>query len=244
MARVVAQSPNKLSGLTISGWGGETLLFAPAQSRQLLATQVMIPHIASNWETWNNWLVLDNLAVDEASATFQLFPESGGMVPYQVSLPAGASITVDLNQFRENQVICGQIDLSHPEVLVRQAYQSKSQGGTAEFLLNPPILSQHLVFTLPSYLTDGLNWQGLAIANFGSTATEVHFTAFAEGQAQSMVERTVPPNSRLAILVSDLFVGLEVDRITAEASQPLSGITISGKNHEKFLFTRAIASLQ
>ncbi|NOY22749.1 MAG: hypothetical protein GXO70_04450 [Acidobacteria bacterium] len=242
VARVAVSSDQALSGLNISGIGNEKLLFTPALAGDFPTGTLIIPHIANQWDTWENKLIADNTGDTPASLSLTLYSGGSPMLTDQpVTLAAGQTLVINLNDYSNLNPDFGLLQNPSPNVAVRQSYRATQQGGMAEFILSDAATSD-LNFTFPAGFTDRLNWMGLAVANPGIDTAFITATAWKDGIAIATVPLSLESHTRLADILSGIFesvTGLGVDRVALHSDTPLVGLNISGLDQERLLFTKA-----
>jgi hypothetical protein len=241
LSRVELNSERPISGLNISGHDNAQLLFMPAIGDRDEKTTLYIPHIANEVATWNNFLVFDNTGDDMESAEICFYDGAGGSLTRVVDVAPESSSCLPLDDVAGSGYMTGKTDISSANLLVRQSFQSKQYKGTAEFLLSGNSSSK-LVFSFPTYATDLLDWMGLAVCNVENGPNEVVLKAYSG--AEMVEEKTIQlaPHERSAFVVSDLFTTTGAkgfDRIEAQGTGGLTGVTISGAGLERLLFTPA-----
>ncbi len=242
VARVDLEMDAPVTGLTISGAGNEKLLFTPAIPQPVL-DDVNLPHIADSWSSWENRLVLDNTG--DQPSTVQLILYNGGLpvVAETLDLDAGATRAIDLNSYAGFDPVMGRLTGDDSPVVVRLAYRSTSQGGMAEFILDG-ISGHTLEYLLPGQFTDAVNWMGLAIANRDTVTTDLTVTAWKDGEMVATVALPVGSQDRLADVLQGILPEIATaDRVTVTGDTGLlSGLTISGFDQERLLFTPALVT--
>ncbi len=242
VARIDLEMDSPVTGLTISGAGNEKLLFTPAIGQPVL-NDVNLPHIADSWSNWENRLILDNTG--DQPATVQLILYSGGAQVSEETLDvdAGATRMINLNDYATLHPVMGRLTGEGNPVAVRLAYRSTGQGGMAEFILDG-ISGHTLEYLLPGRFTDSVNWMGLAIANRDTATSDLTLTAWKDGQIVATASLSLGLQDRLADVLQGLLPGIEMaDRVTVTADTGLlSGLTISGFDQERLLFTPALVT--
>ena len=240
VARIRVLSSQGLCGLNISGQHNEKLLFTPA-SRNRSNYLVAIPHIASEWDYWNNRILIDCVHDTGAFVNLYLYKDGEQVVAESLIAQANQTLEIDLNAYRELDPQCGYISFSRDVAVVRQSYEFISTKGTAEFLLSWNV-NPELVFNFPSYAEEELTWMGMGIMNTGNSPDTVTLTAYRDGVAVGQTAVDIPADDRKAFLLGDLFPEAApdgIDRIIAAGSERMTGINISGSNQDRYLFTPA-----
>ena len=242
VARVIVSSDQALAGLNISGIGNEKLLFTPALAGDFATGTLIIPHIANQWNTWENKLIADNTGDTPASLSLNLYANGNPVLENsEITVGAGETVVVNLNDYAGLNPDFGSIQNDSPKVVLRQSYRASQEGGMAAFILSDASASD-LNFTFPAGFTNRLNWMGLAVANPGIDAATITATAWKDGAPIATASLSLGSHIRLADLLSGIFAGLSdlgADRVSLHADMPLSGLNISGMGQERLLFTPA-----
>ena len=237
LARIEANANTLLNGIVISGNGNLNLLFTQGVSIPD-AGRYLIPHIANEWDTWENILVFDNLTEQAKTIKLTLFSQGEKVVnskDYQI--PPYGQVTLSLNGFNSLSPDCGYAEVSDGGVAVRQGFKA-TQGGIAEFLLSSDT-SYNLVLNMPQTENDKLNWNGIALMNPNDGDANVTLNAYRSENLIESVQVVIPANQRVVGVLSDFFSNLgdsEVDRVEVISDRPLTGLTISGFNQQLLLF--------
>jgi len=241
VARIRAESDRAVSGITISGTGNERLLFTAAAPAPLAGTRIL-PHMAGNWDDWDNVLVLDNVSEAPVTVTLTLFSAGSAVATDVITVDAGATTSVDLSAWRSLAPQMGLVDVPQNGVAVRMSYRNRIGGGVAEFLLSGEA-GPSLAFVLPGAFAEAMNWMGLAVANPQDQAAHLTLTGWKNGVPVASEDRELGPHSRLVDVLSGLFAGVSdtgLDRVTVTSDLPLAGLNISGWNQERLLFMPAV----
>lgn len=246
IARLVVNSDDPLTGITISGEQNEKLLFTPSvpvRGYALAAGDIIIPHIATEWDQWENIVVLDNVGSDQI-IELKLFSNGVAVVDDLITVGPHCSTTIRLNQYKDLDPQVGTlhtIQSGGAVIVARQAFINKSEGGFAEFVLSGHG-SQRLLFPLGNHTADALDWEGIAVCNMSSQENRVHLVAYDTDGNMYRYMFTLSPDTRKAFLIHDIFPDLDSvpAEIVAVGDDELSGITISGFQHERLLFCNAV----
>lgn len=242
VARIIVSSDQSLAGLNISGIGNEKLLFTSALTGDYATGDLIISHIANQWNTWENKLIADNTGNIPENILLTLYSGGGAVVSdTPVTIPAGHTVVIDLNDYSDLNPDSGLVQNASSFVALRQSYRAAQQGGMAEFILSDTS-DTNLEFTFPAGFTDRLNWMGLAVANPGDDSAAVTVTAWKNALPIAAATLSLEGHSRLADVLSGIFTGVSdigVDRVSLNSDTPLSGLNISGQDQERLLFTRA-----
>ncbi|NOZ12046.1 MAG: hypothetical protein GXO69_00185 [Acidobacteria bacterium] len=200
-----------------------------------------IPHIHTGSDVWETYLVAENEDSNNAhSFSMTLYAADGSVVldsrAYTVS--AGTQTLVSLRAFGG---VDGEVECGSNFMRFRVTYKAgeDSGGGTAEFEL-PSTLKQVAVFSPSVYLGD-MTWSGFAVMNGGEeTATVVVNLLKTDGSHISWGTLTIPPHGKVVNYFEDAF-GVPMDQLTSVVmrtdQKALAGITITGKENDKLLFT-------
>lgn len=214
------------------------LLFAWFACASLAQTGILLPHIATN-HGWESQLVLDNHGYQAETVLVNIYRDSVLTGTESYLLEPGERRAVGLADGA-----CGTLDLPETNVSARIVYRHLTDGGIAEFRLT----GQHdfqQVFLLSPFRSQDLTWAGIAIMNAGEAPTTITLTAeAADGSILDQVLIELDAMDRTADVMDDLFPGVDwttIARVTADADQPLAGVTISGNRNERLLFTPAIS---
>lgn len=241
LARIHVSCDQPVCGITISGVENEKLLFTKAVGPNL-NPRAEIAHIATAWDTWNNFLVLDNLGDQAITATMTLFSGGTPVVHQAIDVPGQGNHTLSLDTFADLNPDSGFVELDNSRLAVRQSFESVAQGGTAEFMLNHSARSTGIVFNFPTYQSANLNWMGLALFNSSPESSNIALTAYRDAQCVDETTITLIGQSRQAHLLSNLFPSTYadgIDRVIATSHTPLRGIYISGQDQLRLLFSPA-----
>lgn len=244
VARIKAESSKPISGINISGKNNEQLLFTKAVNENNLDSSLNISHIANEWDFWNNKLIFDNLSSTvEGQLTVTLYKEGGTVAEeFPITVSTNSSLVVNLNEKNTSAPTCGLITLTSGTVAVRQSFQSITDKGTAEFVLNGN-KNNNLNFIFPSYSAEILDWFGMGLFNPTDSVQEVTITGYSNSVSIGNSTITIGGKERKAFLVSDYFETTSaIDRVSVSTTSDLTGINISGSSHKRLLFTHAIVN--
>lgn len=242
ISRLQIEASEPITGLNISGWENERLLFTPSTGASVDNRMLFVPHIASEWDFWNNYLIFDNTENKEQSCDLWLISPDGTSNNFSVTVSANASKIINLNDYKSDSPQCGFVFIPSGNLLVRQSFQSKVYGGTAEFFLSDHA-SRNIEFLFPVNLAFSLTWRGLAVFNTSKKEAHVTLKAYSNGIVVDSQEFLLPPWSRTADILGNIFQGEssdEIDRVSASSDQPITGINISGNGQKQLLFTQSI----
>lgn len=205
---------------------------------QELPYHTWIPHIASSAE-WRTDLIVDHLGDDGQEIYVDLYDQGELVDQIQIDVKPHQQLVLPLAN-----ATCGLVRSQSPDLVLRTAFQSVSEGGLAEFVLDRSA-SAFLNFTLPDGTLTDLDWSGLAFMNTHTAAAEVALVArAANGQAIAGVTRTLAAFSRDVFELNQVFTDVDfrqIARIEASSSVPLSGLVLTGlQSNRILLFTKAI----
>ncbi|NOY23306.1 MAG: hypothetical protein GXO70_07335 [Acidobacteria bacterium] len=198
-----------------------------------------IPHIHTADDSWETTLIADNLQNPDPQGFYlTLYDDAGAVVVdhqyYEVA--AGQSLTISL---RPLNGVDGEVECGSNSLRLRLGYMAKEStgGGTAEFDL-PSKLSNKVVFSTSNYY-DQLTWSGFAVFNGSDTAVTANVTVMTtSGNVTSQL--TIPAKSKVVNYFETQFgvpYGDINDVVFSADTRSLTGITISGKDNDKLLFT-------
>ncbi|NOZ12044.1 MAG: hypothetical protein GXO69_00175 [Acidobacteria bacterium] len=198
-----------------------------------------IPHIHTANDSWETYLIADNLRNPDPQGFYlTLYDETGTAVVdhryYEVA--AGQSLTITL---RPLNGVDGEVESGSNSLRLRLGYMAKEStgGGTAEFDL-PSKLSDKVVFSTSNYY-DKLTWSGFAVFNGSDSDVTANVTVMTtSGNTTSQV--TIPAKGKVVNYFEAQF-GVPYadinDVVFSADTRSLTGITISGKDNDKLLFT-------
>ncbi len=214
------------------------LVVVPGVSRTLY-----VPHIHTGSDVWETYLVAENEdGAKSHSFTLTVYAADGSVVldsqSYTVS--AGSRLLVSLRGFGgvDGEVECGSLSMRF-----RVSYQAREDtgGGTAEFEL-PSALKQTAVFSPSDYLGN-MTWSGYAVMNAGNDSITVSVKLLkTDGTSVSWGSFSISPHGKAVNYFEDAF-GVPMDQLTSVIMtadyKTLAGITITGNENDKLLFTGA-----
>jgi len=233
-------SDNPVTGITISGKDNKQLLFTSAETNTYQTGTLNISHIATEWNDWQNTLIFNNTdETQTATATLNLYDEAGTKTAYEIQLDPMETKTVDLNQYSTIAPESGTVENNSEKLAVRQSFISKTQGGTAEFILTSTT-NNGLMYTFPTYTSDILTWYGLSLFNPTAETLNTSFLAYSNGEIVGTYSGTISPNTRFVGVLKDFFGETAlIDKVIVKSSGNVTGINISGSNLDRLLFTEA-----
>ena len=204
-----------------------------------LGRTLYIPHIATSnaWESTN--LVVDSLNNCGTQGFYlTLYAADGSVVldRQRYEVQAGQSMAVDLKVLNG---VAGEVECGSESMRFRLGYVAKdsSGGGTAEFDL-PEKLRDKVVFSTSNYYGQ-LTWSGFAVFNGSDSSVTVNVTIMTIS-GQQTATLSIPAKGKVVNYFEAQF-GIPFADITnvifSTDSVSLTGITISGKENEKLLFT-------
>jgi len=237
---VKVESDKPVAGITISGNGNKQLLFTSANTNTYQTGTLNISHIATQWNDWQNTLIFNNTdETEKATATLNLYDTAGTKTSYDIELNPMETKVLNLNEYSSLTPNCGTVENNSEKVAVRQSFISKSQGGTAEFVLTSTV-NAGLLYSFPTYTSDILTWYGLSLFNPTSQEQTCNFKAYFQGELVDTYSCTILPFTRIVGLLTDFFGEIsEIDKVTVKSSGNVTGINISGSNWDRLLFTNA-----
>jgi len=198
-----------------------------------------IPHIHIADDSWETNLIVDNLQGPEQQGFYLTLYNNAGtkVVDHQYyEVTAGQSFTVSLRAFNG---VDGEVECGSNSMRFRLGYMAKesSGGGTAEFDLLSR-LSNKVVFSTSNYY-DKLTWSGFAVFN-GSDEEVIADVTVMTTSGNTTSQLTIPAKSNVVNYFDAQFgipYGDINDVIFSADTRSLTGITISGKDNDKLLFT-------
>ncbi|NOZ12045.1 MAG: hypothetical protein GXO69_00180 [Acidobacteria bacterium] len=198
-----------------------------------------IPHIHTANDSWETYLIVDNF-YDCGPQGFHLtlYSADGSVLVdrryYEVA--GGQSLVVSL---RPLNGVAGEVECGSNSMRFRLGYVAKDStgGGTAEFDL-PSKLSDTVVFSTSNYYNQ-LTWSGFAVFNGSDSDVTANVTIMTvNGKAATQL--TIPAKEKV-VNYFDAQFGVAFSDITgvifSADANALTGITISGNENEKLLFT-------
>lgn len=240
VAHVRAQGTAPLCGITIAGKGCSRLLFTPAEAPPPAGGTLVIPHLADIYEDWDNVLILDN-AGEVAAVTLNLNRQGVAVAQQVLSVPAGATLAVNLNDWSAVDPDSGTLTGCPAGLGVRICYVYRSTGATAEFALGKGS-GTDLAFNFPLYAGSRLDWHALCATNPSDHLAAVVFKAYKGAAELGRVYVPIPARGRYAVMLDALFADVYaqgIDRVVAASDTPLVGINLSGSAQDRYLFTPA-----
>ena len=207
----------------------------------------VIVHIPSERETWDCFLIADNLKSTNATFTLELFDSNGNSVlTMDYSIQGFGYKEINLYGAEFPSATSGIIHISkNYDVAFRVAYKNKNYGGIAEFPLTFKA-SPMLAFNFGTYNHD-LTWKGLAVANTSSQSTSITFIGIdANGQILGSMQKDINPHGRIAFVLNSSkgfgegFNWQDCVRVYASSAVSLAGLEISGIQNDKLLFSQAV----
>ena len=213
-------------------WAGFLLLVSLGFSKTYY-----IPHIHTANDSWETYLIADSFYDCGAQGfTLTLYGDDGSVVLDHQYYEVNGSRVISL---RPLNGVTGEVECASRSMRFRLGYVAKDStgGGTAEFDL-PSRLSDKVVFSTSNYYSQ-LTWSGFAVFNGSDTAVTANVTIMtANGKAATQL--TIPAKEKV-VNYFDAQFGVAFKDISAVIfstdSPALTGITISGNENEKLLFT-------
>ena len=207
----------------------------------LEAKTYYIPHIHTDNDTWETYLILDNMSRTTTEVEVRLISPSYAVpaVEFEVALEGYESRTVSLREYRRG---AGFVEVNGELVRVRVGYKASasSGGGVAEFDA-PDKLETELLMSLSEY-DEELTWAGFAIFNPSPDTVYIHTDIYLrDGTKEAGPFMSVQGYARYAAFFQAQF-GYDFQEIAsvvfrAATGPGLAGILISGHENEKLLFT-------
>jgi len=190
-----------------------------------------VPHIPVETEQFWTGFTLINPGQETAYLEVHLFTDTGSTAgTYNLVIPAHGKVKGlqdDLFPGSAGLASWGIIHAAKPIGGI-EIYGTDS-GGICGFALGGTLST---AVTLPLIGTGDDRWTGLALANPGSEAAIVSFTlTAADGSMIAQQTMTLEPGTRIATLLSDLFMGIEVgatDYVRVKASGSIIALEVSG----------------
>lgn len=243
IAKIEAESSTNISGINISGFKNERLLFTNALPTKTLDT-LYIPHIAEEINDWENKLIFDNSNADIKNAIIKFYKNSDLVYTKEIEIKGFQTVTYNINQL--NSILgfmpdCGIIEINTDNISVRESFIHKRERGIAEFKLNNSVTSQ-LIYNFPTYKIEDLTWMGLSIMNTSDKEQTLTLKAYKNGFIVGEKAINIDSKNRTVGLIKNFFDKLtytQVDRIEVIGTEGLCGLNISGSNWKRLLFSQA-----
>ncbi len=198
-----------------------------------------IPHIHTANDSWETNLIVDNLDSCALQGYYlTLYATDGSVVLNRkyYSLHGGQNQVVSL---RPLGGVAGEVECGSDSMRFRLGYRAKesSGGGTAEFDLSDR-LRDCIVFSTSNYYNQ-LTWGGFAVFNGSDSDVTVSVRIFTtDGKISPQLN--IPAKTKVVNYFDTQF-GVDLSTITSVIfitdTPALTGITISGKENDKLLFT-------
>ncbi|MFH1152433.1 MAG: hypothetical protein V1793_01340 [Pseudomonadota bacterium] len=205
--------------------------------------QAYISHISGGYQEWRDFLQVDNTGGNSARVMITLYGEDGSEVYSKVHNIAPSDKSLINLKNLSSKAMTGVVAYSNPDLLIRQSQENTNGGGITEFIL-PDTLGATLGFFYSNF-TDSLAYNGLAIANFGSTATTVTLTAMGNGGALASLNIQLGARQKTIGTHDTWFPGIasgDLRWIKATGTSPyLAGVAITGDaSGGLMVFTQAL----
>jgi L-ascorbate metabolism protein UlaG (beta-lactamase superfamily) len=244
VSKIKVTSNVALTGITISGYENERLLFSKAQGN-VFSGDLPISHIAAEINDWKNIIIMDNVSSNTANVNIKLYKAGQLTDTLNYTINGNGTKYIDLSDIYTTTSIpdCGFVSVGSNQVFVRESFIFKSSdGGTAEFVLTNRV-SDSVVYNFPNYFSESIDWLGLSVFNTFSIEKQFNAKAYNKlGEEIGQTTVTLSPYSRYVALVNTLFPSVpysQVARIVVEGECNIAGINISGSGHSRLLFTPA-----
>jgi hypothetical protein len=227
----------RLNMVLEGGFSFDTSRYVFLAASRGASSSVMVPHIASS-SAWESTLTADNLGGQKAQ--LKLYQYLNGELV--------SSLTDDLSAFEQKSYRMAEGTHAFAlamdaDIAFRETFVHSQEEGMAEFALTGEA-GETRFFLIPHYMKNALSWLGFAALNTSGRDAEVSFAAFSEtGEILGESSRVIPAFQRMVDQWGGIFQGIEpmnIARIKAVCDQPINGLTLSGWNNERLLFTRAI----
>lgn len=241
LIRVHGSASIPLAGMVISGNQNRSLLFTQATAIQNPFSMLSIPHLADPHQGWSNTLVVDHLGSDDASLAIAFHGGDGRTETRTWSIPAHRQTVIDLDRAIDFKATTASIDLSSPNLLVRQRFLRVGQTGMAEFLLHGKTGSE-IAFEVTRPLGDGVTWQGVALCNPSAVSGQVTLHAWVQRQIVDEVHLILEAHASYVATLDEVFDAPHagaIEKVTARADVPLTGLFMAGADHDSYLFSSA-----
>lgn len=244
VARVRALGEVGLSGITLSGNGNAQLLFTPAQTKASSPRSLVLSHLATDGDVWENVVVVDNVGDTDVPVQLDLFAQGVKIGEETRQVAANSTTVVDLTAWADLNPDSGILPQCPADLFVRLSHLSRQSLGTAEFLLSEET-SQELQFFFPEYARERISWMGLALLNASDEETFLILKGFREGHEVARRLIHLGARGKCVGTLSQLFPGADgIRRVMAIAGTPLAGLNLSGEGFERLLFTPAAPYLE
>jgi hypothetical protein len=242
LARIKVQSTYPISGIIISGYNNEKLLFTKAISSAVNKDVKILTHIAKSSEGWQSKLIFDSVSNNDEYANIVFYGDSGEISTLSIFVPANSTKVVLLNDISDT-INSGIVTTTSNLLFVREGFVNVDDngGGIAEFMLSNSTSSK-VVCTYPYYQKDEITWEGMALFNPTSTPASVLVMAKKDGKIAGSKYIDIGPFSHTQFLLKDFFTPLTEDEtrditsIIITANVKLSAINISGSGTRRLLF--------
>ena len=211
----------------------------------IAAQTVYVPHVTKN-PTWTDYIQADNNSSIDASFNLTLYDASGTQVYSGTHDVSANSEAVILPKTLSAAARLGVITCTNHLVFFRYSYENDN-GGVAEFKLTDDVFgSTGFYFNSTASMVD---WKGLAITNFDSSADNITLYAYGNGALLGQATDTVPANGKILGIHTTWFPNVELselDRIIVVSSggNSIGGIVICGNStNENLLFTSGASAI-
>jgi hypothetical protein len=209
-----------------------------------LALDTYIPQITTGANYWTDYLQVNNNASSTATFTLTLYGSTGAQIYSQPHSVGGRNRSQIELKALNSSAATGKITYTETGLVFRVSYESQD-GGVAEFKTIDS-LGSNIGFYFSDF-SSLVQWKGVAIANMGTTNTNVTFYVLGGGSILESHTETIAPKAKLVGNDFNLswLSGLnlsQIESIIAVAdSSSLCGIAISGDTvNSRLLFTPAI----
>jgi hypothetical protein len=205
--------------------------------------QVYLSHITSGHSEWRDFLQVDNIASSTAKVWIVLYGAAGTQVYSGIHATTGFSkSTIDLKALSAS-AMTGVVSYSKPKLLIRLSQENTYGGGVAEFI--PPDTLGSMVGFFYSHFTDALAYDGLAVANFGTSSATVTLVAMGTGGSIGTATILLGPNQKAIGTHDTWFPSLDADQVqwirASSTSPTLAGVAITGNwSGALLVFTQAL----
>lgn len=244
IAKIIVTSDTPLSGLIISGFNNEKLLFTKAVDIKSDKGDLLLTHIAKESEGWNTKLIFDSVSSKNENVYVDFYSNGNLEKTVALTISANGTFIYDINSISDSYE-CGFVRNSSNNIFVREGFTNLDEfgGGIAEFILSPNATSR-MVTTFP-FENSLITWEGLAVFNPLNKSQQI--LVYGKGK-QGVISSTyidLGAKSKTKFLLTDFFDKLseekvrEISSIQLISDNKVSALNISGVGTKKLLFGNA-----
>ncbi len=207
------------------------MLFTLALSINTFGTNIYyITHIPDN--PWNTYITVWNTENTETTYTLSVYTDNTFEQHDFTIEPFGKIVLKSSFDFFQIGT-WGKIETDSENLQVKLSYQFENSDSICEFFLEPNTTAKN--YLLQNTISNWTNWFGMAFLNQNIYSVHLKLTAYKNGEKLTKNTITLPPNTKIALLSSEIWDlnVTDVDTVYISSDSEIAiPLSITGNNQQ------------